>query len=591
MLAEIDPSKSAMLASALEGSDFDLVIDRAAIGGDVLCALEINAYDCAIVDAALPAFDALGALMELRGRGIDTPIILLVGDDDQRHSRLLLEAGAADCVSDGELAGNRLGLSLWKAVRAHRSLHQLAASQQTLSARLMHDDVTQLPNRALFFDRLEKAVTLARREHAATALLLLDFKDFNQINRTFGYAIGDRLLEVAAARLVSAIRESDTLARVGDNEFAILLPTGATPNGVATAASKLREVLRRAFTIGQYRLHVMPAIGAAICPLHATTSSELMRAAESALWEAKSEARGFVVYAGGGNDDNREKLKLAGQLRQAIDRGELRLHYQPKIDISRARVCGAEALVRWSHPRHGLLSPDNFIPLAEQIGLIGDLTGWVLNVALQQVAEWHRRGLDLSISVNLSPLSLHNRELALLIEALLEKWRVPPSLLVLEITESAIISHMMRASEILRRLHQLGVGISIDDFGTGYTSLAYLRKLPVSELKIDKSFVTNMCRANDDAVIVRTIIELARNLGLKTVAEGVEERETWHALSRMGCEIAQGYYMSRPVEAEAFERWLAESPWSLAGRPSSMSADAALAISVAKLTPFAVGRA
>ncbi len=591
LLAENGTSRSSPLAAALGGSEFDLVVDNVENFAEALRALDANGYDCAVIDSTLVDFDTLATAMALRGNGIVTPVVLVVENDDLSRSRLLLEAGAADCVFRDELSGNRLGLRLWKTVNAHRSLHQLAASQRTLSARLMHDDVTRLPNRTLFFDRLENAVALARRGHAPIALLLLDFKDFNQINRTFGHVVGDRLLEVAAARLVTGMRESDTLARVGDNEFAILLPTGATPAGVATAANKLRDLVQRAFTIGQHQLHVMPVIGAAIYPLHAATSSELMRAAETALWEAKAEAHGFAVYAGGESDDNREKLKLAGQLRQAIDRGELRLHYQPKIDISRGRVCGAEALVRWLHPLHGLLSPDNFIPLAEQIGLIGDLTGWVLNVALQQASDWHRRGLDLSVSVNLSPLSLHNRDLANLVESLLEKWSVPPSRLVLEITESAIISHMMRANEILRRLYELGVGIAIDDFGTGYTSLAYLRKLPVSELKIDKSFVTNMCRANDDAVIVRTIIELARNLGLKTVAEGVEERETWQALSRLGCEIAQGYYMSRPVEAQILERWLAESAWSLADRALPLSSDTALPSSSIARTPFAAGRA
>lgn len=591
LLAESSAPNATPLAEAFGGSECDLVIDNVASFDEALLALDTKGYDCVVVESALADFDTLAAAMARRGHGIGTPLILVVENDDLSRSRLFLEAGAADCVFRDEVACNRLGLRVWKAVHAHQSLHQLAASQQSLSARLMHDDVTRLPNRTLFFDRLEKAVALARRGHSPVALLLLDFKDFNQINRTFGHAIGDRLLEEAAARLVTGMRESDTLARVGDNEFAILLPTGATPSGVATAASKLREVLQRTFTIGQHRLLVLPAIGAAIYPLHATTSSELMRAAESALWEAKSEARGFAVYARGESDENREKLKLASQLRQAIDRGELRLHYQPKIDIGRGRVCGAEALVRWQHPRHGLLSPDNFVPLAEQIGLIGDLTNWVLNVALQQTSDWHRRGFDLSVSVNLSPLSLHNRDLAPLVESLLEKWGVPPSRLVLEITESAIISHMMRASEILRRLYELGVGIAIDDFGTGYTSLSYLRKLPVSELKIDKSFVTNMCRANDDAVIVRTIIELAKNLGLKTVAEGVEEGETWQALSRLGCEIAQGYYMSRPVEPQALERWLMESAWSLADRELPLSSHSALPASSAVLPRLTIAQA
>jgi EAL domain-containing protein (putative c-di-GMP-specific phosphodiesterase class I) len=330
--------------------------------------------------------------------------------------------------------------------------------------------------------------------------------------------------------------------------------------------------MNRVFVIDDHRFTIASAIGVALFPLHANDADELVRCAETALRAAKRDGTGCAVYAGDDCADHSKHLSLAHDLRQAISGDQLVLHYQPKIDMQTGYISGVEALVRWRHPLQGLLFPDTFIPVAEQIGVIESLTRWVLNAALEQSARWLEQGRDISVSVNLSALSLHNHEIGDTVEALLKTWQVPANRLVLEITESAIISHLARASETLGRLHALGVRISIDDFGTGYTSLAYLRRLPVNELKIDKSFVMNMMRVNDDAVIVRTIIELAHNLGLQVVAEGVEDAETWHALRQLGCNIAQGYHMSRPIDPAALETWFDESSW---GLPSGRALSAA----------------
>ena len=561
LVAEPSGRNGLSLNHALIGTDFE--IETASNGGQALVALGTGAYDCALIDAHLPAFDETSALNEIRSRGVNMPIVLVVDSAEALRRRALIEAGASDCLLRHEVTADRLSLSLWNAVRSHRAFHQVAASEQRLAHQLLYDQLTRLPNRALFFDRLEQALATARREQNQVAILLLDLNDFNTINQTFGYRIGDRLLELAASRLSGVLRDSDSIARIGDDEFAALLPTGATEGGAVKAAGKLLENMNRVFAIDQHRFTIASAIGVALYPLHAATADELLRSAETALRAAKRDGIGHSVYAGDDGADHGKQLSLAHDLRQAIVGNQLLLHYQPKIDMKTGHVTGVEALVRWRHPTQGLLFPDTFIPVAEQIGLIEGLTQWVMNAALEQSALWQENGRDLSVSVNLSALSLHNHEIGDTVEKLLEKWQVPASRLVLEITESAIISHLTRASETLGRLHALGVRIAIDDFGTGYTSLAYLRKLPVNELKIDKSFVMNMLRINDDAVIVRTIIELAHNLGLQVVAEGVEDADTWHALRKLGCNVAQGYHMSRPIDPQALDSWLSESEWGL----------------------------
>ncbi|HUN49680.1 MAG TPA: GGDEF domain-containing response regulator [Candidatus Sulfotelmatobacter sp.] len=561
LLAEPSGRNGTSLNHALAGTDFD--IETAFNGGQALVALGNGTFDCALIDSHLPAFDEIGALREIRGRGVGMPIVVVVDSNDTQRSRNLIEAGASDCLLRHEVTPERLSLSLWNAVRSHRAFRQIAASEQRLTQQLLYDQLTRLPNRTLFFDRLEQALATARRTQSQVAMLLLDLNDFNTINQTFGYRIGDRLLEIAASRLTGVLRDSDSVARIGDDEFAALLPTGASEAGAVKAAGKLLENMNRVFAIDEHRFTVASAIGIALFPLHAGTADELVRCAETALRAAKRNGVGYSVYTADDGTDHGKQLSLAHELRQAITGNQFLLHYQPKIDMQTGQVSGVEALVRWRHPTQGLLFPDTFIPVAEQIGVIEGLTRWVLNAALEQFARWQNQGRDLSVSVNLSALSLHNHEIGDTVEKLLETWQVPASRLVLEITESAIISHLARASETLGRLHALGVRVAIDDFGTGYTSLAYLRKLPVNELKIDKSFVMNMLRINDDAVIVRTIIELAHNLGLQVVAEGVEDAATWQALRELGCNIAQGYHMSRPIDAQALDTWLSESEWGL----------------------------
>ena len=328
-----------------------------------------------------------------------------------------------------------------------------------------------------------------------------------------------------------------------------------------TTAGKVLDCMEQSFDIGQQAISIGTSIGIAVHPAHGNSSEELLRHAQAAMRGAKQNGSTFQVYAADDDDDGSEALSLANGLRQAIDNDELQVYFQPKIDLRRSRVCGMEALLRWRHPERGMIYPDVFIPLAEQTGLIEPLTRWVMNAALKDSDQWRRGGLDFPISVNLSAKTLHNLDFPDSVKTLLEKWQLPASNLILEITESAIIADVTRATETVTRLHAMGVTISIDDFGTGYTSFSYIRRLPVTEIKIDKSYVLNMVKTADDRVIVGTLIELGHNLGLQVVAEGVEDAPTLDLLAKLGCDIGQGYYMSPPRDAQSIDAWLTDSEW------------------------------
>jgi diguanylate cyclase (GGDEF)-like protein len=550
----------ASLAAAAVHLDLHSVTDTAR----ALEALGNRGYDCALIDAQDAPDEGIGFLNELRAIGIDTPVIVIGESIRPTEAADLLNAGAADCVARSELSPARLSCSLVNAVRRHRTEQRLAQAERNLAMKVAQDPLTRLPNRALFFERLERAVALAHRHGKQIALLMLNLNGFKKVNQGLGYATGDRLLAEAADRLRGTLRGPESLARIGDDEFTILLPPGSSLTGATSAANKLLEAMSQPFAIDGRDFSVGLAIGIALHPLHGTTPEELMRAAEIAMRAAKRSSTGFMVYSGDDGEQGSEQLALANDLRQAIDGNEFELYFQPKIAMQTRRICGVEVLLRWRHRRRGMVYPDIFIPLAEQIGVIEPMTNWVLGRALEQCSQWRRQGRDLSVSVNLSALTLHNRDFPATVRGLLDRWQVSPDRLVLEITESAIILDATRAGETLDALHQMGVTLSIDDFGTGYTSLAYIRKLPVSELKVDKSYVMNMRQNADDAVIVRTIIELAHNLDLRVVAEGVEDSETFDMLAGLGCDTAQGYYMGRPADIATLSNWLGSSPFGLA---------------------------
>jgi len=438
------------------------------------------------------------------------------------------------------------------------SLAAAAVQRQLSVAQLQHeathDALTGLPNRTLLQGRLDQAIAGAQ----PLALLLMDLDRFKEINDTFGHHYGDAVLQLLHPRLQGVLRKSDTMARLGGDEFGILLP-GADEAGAVLAAKKILECLVRPIEVEGHRLDVSGSIGIALFPGHARDPVTLVQRADVAMYAAKRARLGHAVYSADQSHYSPRRLTLITDLRHGIEGGQLLLHYQPKVDLATMRPAGAEALVRWLHPREGLIPPLEFIPLAEHTGLIRPLGLWVLNAALRQCRTWRRSGMNLNVAVNLGAESFQDPDLVATITRLLESSDSLPSWLTLEITESALMAEPARAMRVLGQIHEVGIKMSIDDFGTGYSSLAYLKDLPVDEVKVDRTFVKGMATDGKDAHIVRSVIALGHGLGLRVVAEGIEDRGTAELLASMGCDSAQGYYFSRPLPPESFTGWM--SAW------------------------------
>ncbi len=439
-------------------------------------------------------------------------------------------------------------------------LTQHKQAEETIRKLAYHDPLTGLPNRALLIERLAQAIQADPEGAKPLALIVMDLDHFKDINNTLGHHHGDVLLGQFAARLTAMVRQSDIVARLGGDEFAVLLPE-TTVDGAVRVGEKMRAALAAPFDVEALAMTVEASIGIAVFPDHATSPETLLQRANVAMYAAKENRSGLAVYASEHDHYNPWRLALMGELRFAIDHDELTLFFQPKIHMPTRRVIGVEALVRWNHPHRGMIPPDEFIPLAEHTGLIRSLTRWVLAAARAQDARLREAGYRLTIAVNLSARTLLDATLADFIATLLPQGQT--SWLELEITESAIMADPARALGVLRRLHEMNVPLAIDDFGTGYSSLAYLKKLPVGTIKIDKSFVKNLATDENDAAIVRSTIEMGHHLGLAVVAEGVESPDAWKHLMRLGCDAAQGYYVCRPMPDRDLDQWLRHTEWGI----------------------------
>jgi diguanylate cyclase (GGDEF)-like protein len=453
----------------------------------------------------------------------------------------------------------------------HASLALIdAASVQAMNDALraavhdaMHDQLTDLPNRACFYERTEQALAGAG-DGTCTAVLLFDLDRFKEINDSLGHRYGDRVLCAIGPRIRATLRDEDTLARLGGDEFCVLLPDVGGPAAAVEVARRVIALIEQPFDVDGLKLAVEASCGVAVAPVDGDSADLLLQRADVAMYAAKHAHAGVVAYDDSLNVMTPARLVMLGELRTAIADEELVLEYQPQAAMGSGRVEGVEALVRWRHPALGLVPPDQFIPLAERTGLIKALTTWVLDTALCQRRRWPD-GTDpgvpdeLTVAVNISSRSLLDESFLDEVVAALDRWDVPARLLTLEVTETTIMADPPRAYRLLRRLAATGVQLAIDDFGTGYSSLAHLRNLPVAELKIDKSFVLHMHRDPNDAIIVRSVIDLARNLGLRTVAEGVEDLDTWAQLAALGCSAAQGFVLARPIAAEALGSWMLDN--------------------------------
>lgn len=462
---------------------------------------------------------------------------------------------------------------------------ELAKAYDEYETLAFTDQLTALPNRVLFLDRLSQIILLSERKGEKFGIMLLDLDGFKEVNDTLGHHVGDELLKQVAVRLQRIIRASSTIARVvdkkdngdsgnvlleseettiarlGGDEFAILLPNLSGVEGAISVAKRVTDVLDEPVEIDGNVIVVAGTLGISMFPEHGENAESLLRRADVALYVAKHIQNDFSVYDPAYDNNSVKQLALKSELRSAIDEDQMVLFYQPKLDLARGCISSVEALIRWQHPERGMIPPDQFIPLSEQRGLIGPLTEWVIRHALHQYKEWQQQGIYMQIAVNLSSRVLYDLSLPNKIEKYLTAEQLPPSALSLEITEDATMVDPERALDILNRLKEMGISLSIDDFGTGHSSLSYLKRLPVEELKIDRSFVMDMEESDNDAKIVHATIDLSHNLGLKVVAEGVETETALNMLKQLKCDYAQGYYLSRPVPADELIKWLGNSEY------------------------------
>jgi diguanylate cyclase (GGDEF)-like protein len=432
---------------------------------------------------------------------------------------------------------------------------------QALQQQAMYDGLTRLPNRLLFADRLRQSLLSARHEQRAFALLAIGLDRFQEINASFGRETGDQVLRYAAACIQSCLNEPDTLARLDGDEFAVLALAVADPDAAAALAQKIRQAVSEPFEISGRRLEIAARLGVVMFPHHGEDADALWHAAGAALRAAGQTRRGYRIYSHDMAAGAEDQVALLYELRLAIANDELLLHYQPKIDFSVDQVSGVEALVRWPHPSNGLLAAEQFVPLAEQTGLIKPLTDWVLNTAMRQCQEWQRAGVRLPISVKVPTASIQDPEFPEQMARRLKQYGVPASDFEIEIKETAVITEPARALVCVRRLSALGFQIAIGDFGSGHSSMEYLTELLVANIKIDKALVKDMAANRGGTMVVRTTVKLGHTLGLKVVAKGVENQGSWDTLKDFGCDSAQGYYLSRPLPAVELMDWLHTSPW------------------------------
>jgi diguanylate cyclase (GGDEF)-like protein/PAS domain S-box-containing protein len=485
------------------------------------------------------------------------------GDSATLEHRILCKGGEVRWVtsgvsiirdSDGRFA---LAIVMVQDVTQRKRTEQALVAQSALNEhQARHDPLTGLANRTLFGERIERALEAAQPNGNLVAVMVMDMDRFKEVNDSLGHHAGDELLREVASRLTGALRSSDPIARIGGDEFGILLPSPSGYADVTAAVERLVDSLEEPIGVEGLPIVVEASIGIALFPDDGADIETLLRAADVAMYTAKEEKAGYAFFDGNTRQLDLARLTLVGELRRALEKRELILHYQPQARLSDGTVGSVEALLRWNHPERGLIPPAEFIPLAQQTGLIRPLTLYVMGEAIRQCREWEHEGHRLSVAVNVSARNLLDIEFPKQVQELLDAWQLDAARLEVEITEDAVLTNPVRTKAILDELAEMGVRLSIDDFGTGYSSLAYLKRLPITQIKIDRSFVMGMATNEDDATIVRSTIDLGRNLGLDVVAEGVEAEAIWKELRALGCTIAQGYYLSRPLPPEELSSWL-----------------------------------
>ncbi len=522
-------------------------------------ALARQSWDLIVADTSLPQCPMTAITELLKQSGMDIPFMPMLSESAAKNGATSLSSHANGTSKDVPI---KLPPALKRRLVTRGQRTRDRNTKGMLRYLAEYDPLTSLPNRNLFQEQLRKALRAAQRNKKPFALVVLGLDRFREINHTLGPQNGDWILREVAQRFQKVARRGVTTARLGGDEFGALF-RGATKERAEDFCGDVLTMFDAPFLVQDLPIDVSACLGVAIHPDHGNDANLLLQRANIALDQAKQFGGGFSTYESSTDPYNQQKLVNLGGLRKAIEESELVLHFQPKVNFTTKRTEGVEALVRWNHPKIGMVPPWQFVPVAERTGLIHALSRWVLRAALDQCQAWIQSGLHIPVAVNLSPRNFHDHQLLKYIGQLLEERGLAPKYLELEITESVIMSDAVHVLQALNRLSQMGVRAFIDDFGTGYSSLGHLKKLPVAGIKIDKSFVIQMTNDDNDSVIVRSTIELGHNLGLKVIAEGVESPEIWERLANHGCDAAQGYYMSRPKPPEELDRWFAESPWGI----------------------------
>lgn len=547
LVVDDDPALRLVMRHAMQHNGYKVV--EAGNGLEAIRETLRHNPDLVLMDAVMPEMDGFRATAELKSlvEYVDTPILMVTALEDEHSVEQAFIAGACDYITKpvNWVVLKQRVKRLISASHADKKIRHLA----------YHDTLTGLPNRLLFIDRMDQAISRAIRESNRFALIFIDIDHFKMINDSMGHAAGDVLLTTVTSRLTSALRRTDTISRLGGDEFTVIVENINEPEDAGLVANSLLEALAKPILIDEREVRISGSIGIALYPDDGTSFGNLLKNADAAMYRAKDLGRNmFQFYAAEMSEAVMHRLDMEGHLRNALERQEFILHYQPKFDLKNGSCCGMEALVRWEHPQHGLIPPDEFIPLAEETGLIVQLGEWVLRTACMQLAKWQSEGYAIdNISINVSARQIRDENFPDLVEKIIIETCVNPVNVEIELTESALVENYDKARDLLIRFNDMGLKIALDDFGTGYASMSYLKAFPIDTVKIDRSFVSGLPGNREDMAIVRAISSLTETLDLSLVAEGVENEQQLQFLKHIYCPQAQGYFWSRPLTASQFE--------------------------------------